>query len=157
MKHRPSAQVEIDAPIDIVWSVMVDTRSYSEWNPFVIRADCPMPPQPGDPILLHVRWADGKGTRSPERITVVDPPQVVSGVQTATLAYVYEGIASKLRLVMGTRFQRLIQAPGGPTTYTTFEEFSGPLVRLAGPERVADGFRRHAAALKQRAEAVALR
>jgi hypothetical protein len=27
-------------------------------------------------------------------------------------------------------------------------------VRFAGPERVAEGFRRHAAALKQRAEAL---
>jgi hypothetical protein len=35
------------------------------------------------------------------------------------------------------------------------EEFSGPLVRFAGPGRVAEGFRRHAAALKQRAEELA--
>jgi hypothetical protein len=42
--------------------------------------------------------------------------------------------------------------PGGPTVYDTVEEFSGPLVALAGPARVADGFRRHAEALKHRAE-----
>jgi hypothetical protein len=32
------------------------------------------------------------------------------------------------------------------------EEFSGPLVALAGPRRVEDGFRRHAEALRIRCE-----
>ena len=31
-------------------------------------------------------------------------------------------------------------------------QFSGPLVGLAGPKRVEDGFRRHAEALKKRCE-----
>jgi hypothetical protein len=146
---NPAAGIEIDAPIEVVWAVMLDTAAYAEWNPFVVRADCASP-QVGEPIVLHVRWANGKGTRSPERITVVEPPH--DGV--ATLAYVYEGIGAKLGLVRGTRFQRLTQQPGGSTSYATVEEFSGPLVRLAGPARVEEGFRRHAAALKQRAESL---
>ncbi|WP_141004447.1 hypothetical protein [Nocardioides humi] len=71
------------------------------------------------------------------------------------MSYVYEGLPARLGLVRGVRHQRLTQEPGGPTTYTTVEEFHGPLVRLAGPGRVADGFRRHAEGLKRRAEAVA--
>lgn len=153
---QPSARVEIDAPLEVVWAVMLDTEAYAEWNPFAVRVDCPSPPRVGDPIRLHVRWANGKGTVSPERITVVDGPATdASGVTTATLAYVYEGWPSKLGLVRGTRFQRLTQAPGAPTTYDTVEEFSGPLVPLAGPGRVAEGFRRHADALKARAESLA--
>ena len=74
------------------------------------------------------------------------------GTTTATLAYAYEGLFARLRLVRGTRFQRLTQRPGGPTDYHTVEEFSGPLVRFAGPARVAEGFARHAAALKARCE-----
>ena len=76
----------------------------------------------------------------------------MDGVRRATLAYVYEGLPAKLGLVRGTRHQRLSQAPGGPTRYETVEEFSGPLVPLAGPKRVEDGFRRHAEALKARCE-----
>ena len=72
-----------------------------------------------------------------------------------TLAYVYEGLPSKLGLVRGRRLQKLSQVPGGPTVYDTVEEFSGPLVALAGPDRVAEGFQRHADALKVRAESVA--
>ena len=149
---NPHASADIDAPIERVWAVMLDTGAYAEWNPFVVRAVCPSPPQVGDPITLHVRWANGRGATSPERISVVEPPHHEDSVARATLAYVYEGLPARLGLVRGTRYQRLSQRPGGPTRYETVEEFSGPLVPLAGPGRVAEGFRRHAQALKERCE-----
>jgi hypothetical protein len=150
MAH-PAASVSIEAPIEQVWAVMLDTASYGEWNPFVERAECDSTAV-GEPIVLHVRWANGRTTTSPERISIVDPPHDEGGVRRATLAYVYEGLPAKLGLVRGTRYQRLSQEPAGPTRYDTVEEFSGPLVRLAGPKRVEDGFRRHAEALKRRCE-----
>lgn len=151
---NPSAQIEIDAPLAVVWDVMTDTERYGEWNPFVERAETAQPAAVGNPIVLHVVWATGARTRSPERITVLDGPTTdpATGTTTALMSYVYEGLPSKLGLVRGVRHQRLTQRPGGPTTYETVEEFSGPLVRLAGPGRVADGFRRHAEGLKKRAE-----
>ena len=152
---NPEASVDIDAPIEAVWAVMLDTEAYGEWNPFVVRAECATPPRVGEPIVLHVRWANGTGTRSPERISAIEPPRDEDGVRRATLAYVFEGWPAKLGLVRGTRSQTLTQAPGGPTRYETIEEFSGPLVRLAGPGRVAEGFRRHAEALKRRCEGTA--
>ena len=156
MASHPTASATIHAPLELVWSVMLDTASYGEWNPFVERVESPDPPRVGDPIVLHVRWANGGTTRSPERIIAIEPPSADGAdVRTARLSYVYEGLPARLGLVRGTRHQRLRQAPGGPTVYDTVEEFSGPLVRLAGPGRVAEGFRRHAAGLKQRAEALA--
>jgi hypothetical protein len=158
VSHHPSASASIDAPIETVWDVMLDTAAYGEWNPFVERLESPQPPSEGDPIVLHVRWANGKTARSPERIVSIEPPTRDSeGVATACLSYVYEGIPSKLGLVKGVRHQRLRQAPGGPTTYDTVELFSGPLVRFAGPDRVAEGFARHAVGLKRRAEELAAR
>ena len=154
MSSNPSASTDIDAPLDLVWSVMLDTERYGEWNPFVRVVECPSPPSVGDPIRLHVEFANGKQVVSPERISLVEEPHDVGGTRRATLAYVYEGLPAKLGLVRGTRFQRLSQEPGGPTRYDTVEEFSGPLVPLAGPARVAEGFRRHAAALKARAESL---
>lgn len=153
----PAAEIEIDAPLAVVWDVMTDTARYGEWNPFVERAETAVPAQVGNPIVLHVVWANGKKTRSPERITALDGPTTdpASGTTTALMSYVYEGLPSKLGLVRGVRHQRLSQRPGGPTSYTTVEEFSGPLVKLAGPGRVADGFRRHAEGLKKRAESLA--
>jgi hypothetical protein len=151
---HPAASVQIDAPLDDVWAVMFDTASYGAWNPFVFRVDCTRT-EVGEPIVLHVRWANGRTARSPERITAVDAPHDDRGVRRARLSYVYEGLPARLGLVRGTRHQRLSQQPGGPTTYDTVEEFSGPLVALAGPGRVAEGFRRHAEALKRHCEAVA--
>jgi polyketide cyclase/dehydrase/lipid transport protein len=152
---NPAAGIDIDAPIDLVWRVMIDVAAYGEWNPFITRADCPSPPRAGDPIRLHVTFGDGTKVVSPERIRTVQRPYVDSdGVARATLAYVYEGLPSKLGLLSGTRWQQLAQGDGA-TRYETVEIFSGPLVRLAGPGRVADGFRRHAEALKARAESLA--
>lgn len=151
---RPGATVQIDAPLDAVWTVMTDVDAYGEWNDFCFRAECPTPPQVGDPITLHVRWANGRTTTSPERISIVEPPYDEDGTRRATLAYVYEGIPAKLGLVRGRRLQRLSQVPGGPCVYETVEEFSGPLVALAGPDRVAEGFARHAEGLKRRAESL---
>jgi hypothetical protein len=154
--EHPRASIEIDAPIEVAWRVMVDTEAYAAWNPFVVRAETAQPAAVGNPIVLHVAWANGARARSPERISALEAPAVgAGGVATAYLAYVYEGWPARLGLVRGVRHQRLSQRPGGPTRYETVEEFSGPLVGLAGPERVADGFRRHADALKRHAEALA--
>ncbi len=152
MRSRPSATVRIDAPLEVVWRVVLDTDAYAEWNPFVERAETATPAAVGNPIVLHVRWANGRATRSPERISAIEPPATADGVTTALLSYVFEGWPARLGLVRGVRHQRLTQRAGEPTTYDTVEEFSGPLVRFAGPDRVADGFRRHAEGLKRRAE-----
>src|SRR5689334_23311959 len=152
---NPEAHVEIDAPIDVVWAVMTDTAAYAEWNSFVREADCPSPPKVGDPIVLHVEFTPGgRRITSPERITALDPP-TGEGTRTALMSYVFEGWPARLGLVRGVRHQRLTQEPGGPTRYDTVEEFSGPLVALAGPKRVQAGFERHAADLKARAESLA--
>lgn len=155
MPAEPRATVAIEAPLAVVWQVMLDTEAYAEWNPFVVRAETEQPPAVGNPILLSVRWANGKGTRSPEVITAIEHPTTAAdGTTTALLSYVYAGLPAKLGLVRGTRHQKLTQPPGRPTSYETWEEFSGPLVRLAGPGRVADGFRRHAEALARRVAAI---
>jgi len=152
MQVRPAAEVSIDAPLDRVWAVMLDTAAYGEWNPFVYEVECPSPAKVGDAITLHVRWANGKSTSSPERITVIEPPHDDDGARTALLSYEYEGLPDKLGLVHSIRHQRLTQAPGGPTTYETVQELTGPMARFAGPARITDGFERHAQGLKQRAE-----
>lgn len=155
MTH-PAAEIDIDAPLETVWAVMLDVERYAEWNPFVHTVECASAPYVGQPIRLHVRWANGKEVVSPERITAIEPPSPgQDGVRTAALAYVYEGLPARLGLVRGIRWQRVTQHAGGPTHYATVEEFSGPLVRFAGPGRVAEGFARHAAGLKARAESLA--
>jgi uncharacterized protein YndB with AHSA1/START domain len=156
MGSNPAAEVEVAAPIDVVWSVMLDTDRYPEWNPFITEVESDGPPEVGRALRLHVAFTGGKQVVSPERITAVEPP-AGSDRRQARLTYVYEGWPSRLWLVRGTRHQRLTEQAAGTTRYETVEEFSGPLVPLAGPDRVAEGFRRHAQALKERAESLARR
>ena len=157
MGSNPSATVRIAAPIDVVWSVMLDTDRYPEWNPFITEVETDGPPEVGRALRLHVAFTGGKQVMSPERITAVEPPAGSGSHREARLTYVYEWWPSRLRLVRGTRHQRLTEEDVGTTRYETVEEFSGPLVALGGPDRVADGFRRHAEALKERAESLARR
>lgn len=154
---RPTASTVIDAPIDLVWQVMVDTAAYAEWNPFVERVEIDGPPAVGSPVVLHVRWANGRTNASRERITVLDGPRDDGGTARAELTYVFEGLPHRLGLVHSTRAQRLSQVGDGPTHYESVMDLTGPLARLAGPSRITEGFERHAAGLRQRAEALARR
>jgi hypothetical protein len=151
----PSAEVTIDAPLDVVWKVMVDTSSYGEWNSFCYRIDCDRPPAVGVPVLLHVRWSNGRTVRSPERITIVEPPHDDEGLRKAQLSYAYEGLPDRIGLVHSVRHQVLEQKGDGPTRYVTRQLLTGPMVRFAGPARITEGFERHARDLKARAESLA--
>ena len=104
-----------------------------------------------------MRWANGKRhharpSGSPRSTRRHDD----GDVRRATLAYVYEGLPVEAR--PGARHPLPAadaSRTAGRPPYETVEEFSGPLVPLAGPKRVEDGFRRHAEALKARCEELA--
>jgi hypothetical protein len=150
-----TASAVIEAPIDLVWDVMLDTERYPEWNPFIVRVRLPAgpPPQVGDRLVLHVRWSTGGRARATERITMLVPPSETGG-RRAQLEYAYGGPIGTLRLVRGRRVQELVRIEDELTTYTTHERLHGPLAALAPLMRVQDGFERHAQALKGRAESL---
>ena len=157
MKSSPfaSACIDIDAPIDIVWSVMIDFKRYHEWNPFIIDVENAADhPQTGDRYCLKVRWANGKTVRSWETVTQISPPTTTDGLRhSAQLAYGYSSWLARTGIVIATRNQFLTKEPGQSTIYRTEESFHGLLARFVPLENIEDGFQRHAHALKQRAEA----
>ena len=93
---HPAAEIEIDAPLELVWQVMLDTEAYGEWNPFVVRAGTAQPVRVGNPIVLDVVWANGGTAHSPERITALEGPTTdqATGTTTAVMSYAYEGLPS---------------------------------------------------------------
>lgn len=149
------AAAVIDAPIEVVWAVVLDTDRYGDWNPFVVRIDLPRhrPVQVGDPIVLHVQWLTGGRATSPERVTKLEPPGDHAG-RRALLEYQYHGLLHGPGLVRGRRKQELSRLDDEVTSYSTFEHLKGPLAWAAPIVKVRDGFERHAAALKARAEAL---
>ena len=159
MKANPvvSASIDINAPIDIVWSVMLDLRRYHEWNPFIVDVEnAPDSPHAGSRFCLKVRWANGKTVRSWETLSQLSPPATTDDTRySALLAYGYSSWLARTGIVIATRNQFLTQEQGQPTNYRTEESFHGLLARFVPLQNVQDGFQRHALALKQRAEALA--
>jgi hypothetical protein len=151
-----AAAATIDAPIDVVWGTMVDTASYGDWNPFIERVELPDGPSValGQRVVLHVRWHTGGTARATERVTALDPPSRFDGAR-ALLEYEYGGPLAALRLVRGRRQQALERVDAMTTTYRTGERLYGLLAWAAPLAKVQDGFERHAAALKARAEEIA--
>ena len=146
--RKAEARVEIAAPIDRVWQVMLDVGRYGEWNPFLVRIDTGEAARVGTELKLQVKWARGGGARSKERITRLEPPSAGK----ATLEYVFLGPLAALRAVKASRLQTLSQEGGGPTVYHTYEEFGGWLAFALPLADVQAGFEAHARALKARAE-----
>ena len=146
------ASATIEAPHEVVWAVMLDLDAYPAWNPFVVQVDGPAgrPASVDDELVLHVRWATGRGVTTRERITRLEPPD---GGRGGTLEYDFGGPLARLGLVRGRRLQQVERAATG-STYRTSERLHGLLAFAAPIGRVQDGFERHAAALKARAEAV---
>jgi hypothetical protein len=144
------AAVEIDAPPEHVWAVMTEFSRYHEWNPFIVRVDQAGPLALGAEMRLHVRWHDGGGASSGERITELVPP---AGDEPGVLAYGFTGALPAMGLVRALRIQRVEPLVAGRTRYFTREEFTGLLIRFLPLAKVQDGFERHARALKARAEA----
>jgi hypothetical protein len=146
------ATATIEAPPEVVWSVMLDLDAYPDWNPFVVRIDGPAgrPAAVGDELVLHVRWESGRGVTTTERITRLEPPDAGRG----TLEYDFGGPLATFALVRGRRLQEIDGGADGTTRYRTSERLHGLLAFAAPIGRVQRGFERHAAALKARAEAV---
>ena len=148
------ATCEIDAPPQLVWEVMLDLPRYGEWNPFVVEARLAGPLQVGATLQLKVRWHDGGGAGSGERITELVAPD---GARAGRLVYDFTGWLPALGLVRATRVQQLEELAAGRTRYSTHEAFRGLLVAFLPLAKVRDGFARHAQALKHRAESLASR
>ncbi len=149
-----TAAVDIDAPIEVVWSVILDFKNYQEWNPFIIGVkNVPDLLEIGSQFQLHVRWADGSTVNSWETVTHLSGPSTVDGEPfMALLTYRYSSWLAKCGFVRASREQHLSQRKGEPTRYRTQESFQGLLTGFLPLSAVQDGFQRHAEALKQHAE-----
>lgn len=140
-----AATIDIDAPRERVWSILVDIPRYAEWNPFTPRIETTL--KIGEPVILHVQMKPGQATmRQPEVMT--------SYVEGEELGW---GTTMMHRTVLhANRTQRLTDLGGGRTRYVSVDRFQGaivPIVMALYGKHVQRGFDETAAALKRRAEA----
>ncbi len=139
-----SVTVEIDAPAEFVWDVLVDYPRYPEWNPYTVAVETTL--ELGEPIDLTLPNPDGSpGTFiNREYIRVVDPPR-----------HLRYDTGDEMEGIFAVRDQYI--EPLGPErcSYRTTDTFSGEHAQLvidANGQWVKEGFDAVARALKERAE-----
>lgn len=138
-----SRQVTIQAPRDWVWSILVDTQRYGEWNPFTWRVDTTL--KVGDPVDLHVRMPKRGDRMQTENVTRVDKPTCLAWGMTMGAA----------PILKAERQQTLTALSEVSCRYQTWDAFSGlltPVVTYFFEEDIVNGFNAMADALKIRAE-----
>ncbi len=140
-----SDAVEIEAPAEVVWDILMDVQRYGEWNPFTIRVDTDF--GIGSPVDLHVTLGPLK-VKQPEWIESVERPNLL----------VWGTKVGNRFLLSARREQRLEALSGTRCRYHTTDAFSGlltPLVVLLFGKLIRRGFNDMARALKARAERAA--
>ncbi len=137
------AQADIDAPLDRVWSILVDLDRYGEWNPFTTKVESTL--KLGSPAVLHVQMRPNRKIVQVETVSAFEPGVRMNWKMKLPLPF----------LLKAERCQVLTSLPGGGTRYYTCDEFRGPLVPLVMRIFRADiqrGFEGVAQSLKRRAE-----
>lgn len=141
------AEIEIEAPAAVVWSVIEDLDNYDEWNRFTPNVKAELRPQ--TIVALEVHGLMPWSMVWKEWINRVEPGRAV-----------YWGLRlGHPALLVSNREQRVEALGPARTRYFTADRFSGLLVPLVfamfgrGMQR---GFDAVAQGLKARAEALAL-
>ena len=132
---------EIEAPKDVVWSVIADFAAYAEWNPFVVA--CSSELRVGAPMAMTVRLGD----RQREQVEFVS--RVVEG---ELFEYRMKPVGP---LLHSFRQHEVASQADGRTLYRSTFELNGwlaPLVGaiLSGP--LHDGFKGMTDSLVSRSE-----
>ena len=147
--------LDIRAPSDLVWRIMIDFERYPEWNPLnrFFRLDDKA--EPGHTVTFGPSWGPydqpGQGTLPEADMTTRETITVWEEGRCLT----YGDLRGVFK---AERSQYLEPIAGGYTRYHTFERICGvlsPLVRVLFEKRIIAGFTANGVALKARAERLA--
>ena len=137
------AAVEIDAPAERVWQIVIDFAQYSDWNPFIVRAAGE--PRVGERLDITIAAPDMKPVSFRPRVLDVEPGRLIRWKGEFKLPGLFDGRHA------------LIVDPldHGRSRFTTHEDVTGILLPFVGKVMTASqqGFELMARALKDRAEA----
>ncbi len=132
----------INAPIERVWSVLIDLEHYSQWNTFVPSMQSAF--QVGSLLTMQVQMNQKLHVKSVETITAIEPQHLLAW-KTRSPSW----------LLRGERFQVITATSPDTTQYWTREAFTGllaPVLKLLLSKDLQRGFISVAQNLKTRAE-----
>ncbi len=136
-------EVEIDAPRDLVWSILSDIASYHEWNPFITAFSGPL--KVGEHICVTISPPDSSDFRFTPQLLVFDEGREIRWRGKMIAAFVFSG----------EHYLTLHDVGNGRTKLVHGEEFEGFLLKFMKRQMgaTARGFALMNQALKRRAEA----
>jgi len=139
------SEIEIDAPPERVFDILLDLRSYSDWNPFTPQVESSL--ELGAPVHMRVRLRSAtRLSRQVEYVTANERPHKLCWGANIGARF----------LVRADRCQTLSPLDDRRTRYVCTDEIQGwlaPLVMLMYGDVMQRGFDDCAMALKKRAEA----
>ena len=143
MRHELHTEIDIDAPPERVWAMLIDLDRYPEWNPFVTSACGEV--AVGARLVNRLASPGGRAATIRPHVTVVEHERVFEWLGHLGVPGLFDG-----------RHRFEVQPNGAGTRFRQVEHFRGLLVRplrkqLDGP--TAAGFEAMNRALKERAEA----
>ena len=145
MHHQLHTEIDIDAPPDVVWSVLTDLDGYSAWNPFITSAEGTA--EVGRQLTNRLEPPGGRAITFRPRVTMVDPERTFEWLGRLGFRGVFDG---------RHRFELKPTATG--THLVHGEEMTGLLVRVLRSSldsQTKPGFEAMNTALKTRAESIA--
>ena len=137
-----SDEITIDAPIQLVWDVLVNFADYGKWNTFCPECDAEL--EIGSPIRMQVDLGFGLQEQV-EYICRIDPPQAIA----------WKMDTKPGDPIHAVRTQYLRQVDETTTVYVSVDEFSGdgvPMMMETLGKAVEDGFNNCGYGLKRHAE-----
>ncbi len=146
LKRMLTTRVEIDAPAQVAWDVLLDFERYGEWNPFVTEISGAA--TPGGRLAVTVRPPGRGATRFEPVVLAADTPRELRWRGSVGVARIFDGEHSFVLEPLGAECVRLVHA----------ECFRGILVPLLWRSLDTDtraGFEQMNAALRARAETIA--
>ena len=113
-------EIDIDAPPAAVWAVLTDTRSYSEWNPFMPHLAGEL--REGAKLEVRIEPPDGRAMTFKPTVLRVEPDRELRWLGRLLIPGIFDGEHI-------LHIEPLAQAR---SRFTQAERFSGLLVGLFG-------------------------
>src|SRR5487761_267664 len=123
--HQVETHIEIEAPLERVWSLLIDFPSYSRWNPFVRSIEGAL--EVGQSLWVFIQPPGTDGMQFRPTVLAVEPNRELR----------WKGKLFLPGLFDGEHYFHLESKPGGGLTFRQGETFSGILVPLL--RRALDG------------------
>ena len=139
-----SDTVEIDAPADVVWGVIIDFDRYPDWNPYTVKVEATL--ELGSQVVLHLPdpAKPGETFETIEWISAIEPRH-----------HLQYNTGTEMPGIHAVRDQWVEDLGDGRSSYRTTDVFTGEIAQVVFDmqvEWVTAGFNATAYALKARAE-----